>query len=471
MTDDLLLGDDAFQSFARGTCTRTTERLYEEAQAIVALVAVFGCMVVWAGGVFAIGYFAYDPTGICIVLMNCGLSAGLLLVTLADIDINRSMKRVSVQFPVRTMIANLVIIITFVLLSIIFTGTPQDRWYFAIVALPAMYYCFRTQQILNMEPGYPSFTFILTLALALFLAVNGITQFLGVLQPTGPPPHWVESIKTVLFLVGGLVMVPLYMCPPWPAHTLSLRFLMTMFLVNFIVGISFLLEQLEDNVLHYYTDHGGNNDGPWDHFATKDERWPVFSWFSGPIHIIPTLGMLCYPRHIHGWLGVRWLKQRLSKPDADDALTEEMKNIGMLGPVEEAITNKADMNRFARSTDIDGYTLLMLACWANNPEVVQRILLHGEVDPRLGSKDRGWTALYISARLSHVSCAQLLIEHGVDVNQPVRDGQTALFISAARGHSEMVDLLGVNGATNVPWMGLTPSAGEWAPSVSVDPYP
>ena len=58
-----------------------------------------------------------------------------------------------------------------------------------------------------------------------------------------------------------------------------------------------------------------------------------------------------------------------------------------------------------------GQTLLMTACSANNPELVEAILRRGAtVDLKVGGK----TALHYACIFGHPKCVQLLLEHGAD---------------------------------------------------------
>jgi hypothetical protein len=178
---------------------------------------------------------------------------------------------------------------------------------------------------------------------------------------------------------------------------------------------------------------------------------------------LPTILFFAYNDQVHRSLGAWWLQQRLNAKDGDDWLKES--TLGRLCSVEEAIAVRAGLNSYVHTTSRDAYTLLILACMSDSTDAVQRLLLHGSVDIHLGSKKREWTALFVCARNGYLHTAQLLIEHGADARLAVGDGQTPLFIAAAKGHTEVVALLRQNGAEDgcIPgWMGLTAVEGARA---------
>jgi ankyrin repeat protein len=176
------------------------------------------------------------------------------------------------------------------------------------------------------------------------------------------------------------------------------------------------------------------------------------------MHFIPSALMLAFHDEMYGRLGRSWLKRKIKKEDVSDRSIEVER--GNLVEVEQAISYGVNLNTHIIRTPNDAYTLLQLACWNDHYDAVQRLLGTGGVDPHLGSETRKWTPLYIAARNGHFESAQLLVEHGVDLDQPTTGGITALFTASARGHVEVVTLLVDAGAKNEKgWIGAAVGGG------------
>jgi hypothetical protein len=174
------------------------------------------------------------------------------------------------------------------------------------------------------------------------------------------------------------------------------------------------------------------------------------------MHIIPAAMMLLFHDVVYGRLGRRWLTRKIKKEDASDRSIEVER--GNLLEVDQAINYGVNLNTYIIRTPNDAYTLLQLACWNDHSDAVARLLEVGGIDTHLGSELRKWTPLYIAARNGHVQCAQLLLDYGVDADQPTTGGITALFTASARGHADVVSILIDAGAKNEKgWMGMGPT--------------
>jgi len=78
-------------------------------------------------------------------------------------------------------------------------------------------------------------------------------------------------------------------------------------------------------------------------------------------------------------------------------------------------------------------------------EKLRRILLHHKSSTNHGG--RGYTPLHYAARNNHLSCAELLLDHGFDTNAVTgAGGATPLHRAAYMGHMDMVRLLVARGA-------------------------
>jgi hypothetical protein len=166
--------------------------------------------------------------------------------------------------------------------------------------------------------------------------------------------------------------------------------------------------------------------------------------------------MVLLHKRLHGKLGIHWLKQRLRADDTDRALS-----VISTGHWQRLIyQNGTNLNSIVKTTRMDSYTVLLLACCTDEPKVVRSLLSdsHSGIDLHLTSPKRGWTPLFACAHSNHVECASLLIKHGVNVNQSVRSVGTPLLIATIRNHADMVRLLRDNGAEDLPaFMGLSAS--------------
>jgi ankyrin repeat protein len=106
-----------------------------------------------------------------------------------------------------------------------------------------------------------------------------------------------------------------------------------------------------------------------------------------------------------------------------------------LDKVEELLDNGADPNLL----DPDGWTVLMVASYRGQTDVVWLLLDHG-ADPNL-QNEYGQTALMKASNRDHIDIIRLLLDHGADLNLQHDDGRTALMSASWRGHIHVVKLL------------------------------
>lgn len=76
--------------------------------------------------------------------------------------------------------------------------------------------------------------------------------------------------------------------------------------------------------------------------------------------------------------------------------------------------------------------------------IAELLVEHGADVNMVG--EHGETALHQAAAWNNIEVAKALVEHGVDVNAEHQDGKTPLSMALRRDHSEMAELLRQAGA-------------------------
>lgn len=97
------------------------------------------------------------------------------------------------------------------------------------------------------------------------------------------------------------------------------------------------------------------------------------------------------------------------------------------------------------SSDIDGWTPLIEAVCADQPEAVSKLLARG-ADVNAKGKKTGHTALTWAAVLGYDHLMEVLIAAGADIEATNAKGRTALMEAALRGHEPVAQLLLAHGA-------------------------
>lgn len=91
----------------------------------------------------------------------------------------------------------------------------------------------------------------------------------------------------------------------------------------------------------------------------------------------------------------------------------------------------------------DGMTALYTACAEGNADMA-RLLIDNNAEP---DRTEDATPLIIASCYGKIDCAELLLEHGSDVNTIDNEGRTALFYAVVYRQDEVEKLLSDNGAS------------------------
>ena len=110
--------------------------------------------------------------------------------------------------------------------------------------------------------------------------------------------------------------------------------------------------------------------------------------------------------------------------------------------------DRTDVNHIDKKT---GATALLRACENSNLPIVEFLLEHGDVDPNIGSTEKGTTPLHVASRLGNKNMTRLLLSHKnaeLDIGRYI-DGATPLIIACSHGHTQIVMQILERSAVNV----------------------
>ena len=124
----------------------------------------------------------------------------------------------------------------------------------------------------------------------------------------------------------------------------------------------------------------------------------------------------------------KWLKGTSGKPEKRSFYLDSL--------ALELIGSGANVNMRAR----DGKTLLMLAAFDGNPEIIKTLVEKG-VDVNAQEENHGWTALTYAIWSGEIRPLNVLLAAGADVTMRDKQNATALDHAGATKNSDVVELL------------------------------
>jgi ankyrin repeat protein len=113
---------------------------------------------------------------------------------------------------------------------------------------------------------------------------------------------------------------------------------------------------------------------------------------------------------------------------------------GELQTVTQLLNNGYDVN----VCDINGLTLLHIASWNNQVEIVDMLLKHGATFDKINlniQNHKGETPLHLACLFGHIKIVHLLLREGIDLTLKDCNGFTALHNACNNGHLLVVKAL------------------------------
>jgi hypothetical protein len=225
-----------------------------------------------------------DSTGWSQLLFGIFQVAGLICMTLSDVDVNEFLR----ENPTRAKLFALFWLATDA--CWVAWGSP---WY-AGCFVPVIYFFARSDKVLRMQKAFPKFSLLFTIRIMLNQLGNaGLVFSLSV--HTGGNIHgplWPLALCSTLFFVSFLAMLITYR---WAKQAMGFS---PTIALNCIVYIYLCGLGVSDLALHLCFQYAYNIS-----VAIPD-------FLFGPIHILPTGIMLIFRHAIYRYLGRMWLRKR-----------------------------------------------------------------------------------------------------------------------------------------------------------------
>ncbi len=373
------------------------------------------------------------------LLYGMGSVIGIILLTIADVDINQFLRRHQIRLIIFVAIwaASLVVIA--------YAGAAQVQWYAYLPLLPWILLAVRYKSVVEMEPGSPLFTDLFICVLVLNMFTDTISLARLALDSGGDAWYTADACAFAFAAVATLAVAYHY-APSRRSTGTAVQLKATTYTYMLSFGVAIAI---------------GN--GRYEQFfSTPTARHQqALTWVVVAVRVLPpAIMLLCRERAMRG-LGLRWLLRRGAN-SSNLALfqLQHTDRRGDLVEVENEITLRSDLNRMVLHNDPvtnDDYTLLHLAVLNSHLDALQRLLHTGAVEINKRTGRRGRSALFIAAEIGSIHAVRMLLEpeHRADVDALSDEGQSPLIVAAAGGHREVVALLEKEGASKEHrWMGL-----------------
>jgi hypothetical protein len=372
---------------------------------------------------------------------------GLLIATVEDVDINLYAKNHASATLIWVLALQSVAILQ-VYFKGVWTGKSPTVWtaFSTLLGfLPAAHLLLFFRGVIEMKQGFLRFTEIFVVSFAVGLFNLAVDQIDGAPAPFPPTLHWPVIVQSGMYFASVAILVLFYAYRRNKQDNLTLRFVGMIYVYLFSFGFCDLVGRLlRAKYMH--------------------KTYPMATYVFGLVHILFASTFLSQRPWIYHNLGRYWIKARhVQGACLDLALVQEY---GSLIEVEEAIASDADLNEYVRQTLDDSYTLLHLAVFNAHHDSVKRLLTMPAVAINKGTAYRGLGPLFLACNLParRLSCSQnemlalaeLLIEHGADVNAKANDGTSVVLEATACSNTELLKVLIDGGATQGEWYGLSP---------------
>jgi hypothetical protein len=249
-------------------------------------------------------------------------------------------------------------------------------------------------------------------------------------------PTWPYVYIGVFVAVASAVMVVAFYKAtqwfPWTGDGKTIQSSVVLCLFLFSLGIQFAMQELLDLLIYHGT----------------TLSWTLPAWLYPPLHIVGPILVLRYRQLIHGWIGTRWLQNRLRFTGTEFTLEEQER--GNVDEIDREISSGLSATFFneftVESQSGDRYSTLHLAAGNGFTEGVEKLLALEGIDVDQNSPVCQRTPLYLAAQNGHVRVCELLAAHGALVNTVDPNDFSPLYIAALKGHTSVVKVLLLYGA-------------------------
>jgi hypothetical protein len=310
--------------------------------------------------------------------------AGLVLMTIADIDINDYLRHNQIRM-----------IVSVLIYSGAMTANAIPLWFawpFLLTVCPFLVLLLRYEHVVGMREGYPLFTHLLLASFELDLLANGI--FFGT-QAHDVPGLWYSAAAYILaalctFGVGWWYGPARLFRTTNATYQFKVTTYVYLFAYGFGQGIALVADPSSRQ------------------FSSTEQ---ILQWAFVAVHVLPpVLTFGCQERILRS-LGLCWLsRRRLSRAASAFELQSipEAERRGDLIEIEQAIISRVDLNAIVLDISTssgggDSYTLLHLTVLNDHLDALQRLLNTGAVEI---NKPTGRGGVHYSSERRRAGCMQ-----------------------------------------------------------------